>query len=240
MINNLQSRWHTTNGTPPEFQEDNPRGGFVAGWRHLGEQGQEPTLHIVTITTSRSTSSIMLSGAFNATGFLQGSMSQHSRIRPTDVDLFLPDPNEPFGNSLVFQTKTIGQGRDRPSGRATATRLKVRKTGEVQFFERLLQIWGLDERQGATLLGFEQASHVRDLLSGAVSLRRRDAQDRLKNLIEIRAALDKLYRDEDVEREWLREPNPYLEGSKPLDILLEGSMEGLLRVRQFVEYLSGR
>lgn len=121
-----------------------------------------------------------------------------------------------------------------------APRLKARKTGEVQFFEKLLDVWGLDEQQGGVLLGFPKVEYVRDLLSGAASLRNRDAKDRLRNLIEIRTALDALYRDGTVEREWLREPQPDLEGMSPLDLLLEGSMENLLRVRQFVEYLSGR
>ncbi len=122
----------------------------------------------------------------------------------------------------------------------SAERLKARKTGEIQFFEKLLHLWGLDEQQGAILLGFDKVTHVRDLLSGATSIRRRDTKDRLKNLIEIRAALHTLYRDDAVERTWLRERRAELDNRCPLDLLLEGSMENLLRVRQFVEYLSGR
>lgn len=121
-----------------------------------------------------------------------------------------------------------------------ARKPRGRLTGPVQFFAKLLEIWELDESDGATLLGFEQESCVGDLLSGATSLRTRDAKDRIRCLFEIRAALDQLFRDETAERDWLREARPELSGNNPLALLLEGSMENVLLVKQFVERISGR
>ncbi len=118
--------------------------------------------------------------------------------------------------------------------------LRGRLTGPVEFFAKLLEVWGLDNNDGAKLLGYEDVRFVRDLLSGASSLRTKDVKDRVRYLFEIDAALGQLFRDEAVERDWLREPRPELDGYSPLDILLEGSMEKLLLVKQYVERISGR
>lgn len=118
--------------------------------------------------------------------------------------------------------------------------LTGRPTGPLQFFENLLESWGLDEEAGAKLLGFERTIELSDLLRGTVSLRGRDTKDRLRHLLEIGLALDSLFRNEDSVRMWLREPLGELDGESPLDHLLEGSMEHLLRLRQLVEFLSGR
>ncbi len=118
--------------------------------------------------------------------------------------------------------------------------LSGRPTGPVQYFQRLLEAWGLDEEVGATLLGFEEMSHLRDLLRGTVSLRRRDAKDRLRYLLEIDIALNALFRNEEAIKAWLRQPLEELGSESPLDHLREGSMEHLLRLKQLVEFLSGR
>ena len=118
--------------------------------------------------------------------------------------------------------------------------LTGRATGPVQFFENLVESWGLDEEASAKLLGFEGTIELSDLLSGTVSLRGRDTKDRLRHLLEIGLALSGLFRNEDSVRMWLREPLGELGDESPLDHLLEGSMEHLLRLRQLVEFLSGR
>lgn len=118
--------------------------------------------------------------------------------------------------------------------------LSGRPTGPVQYFQKLLEAWGLDEEAGATLLGFEEMSHLRDLLRGTVSLRRRDAKDRLRYLLEIDMALNALFRNEEAIKAWLRQPLEELGNESPLDHLREGSMEHLLRLNQLVEFLSGR
>lgn len=188
-----------------------------------------------------STDPVTLRNALHMTGFLQdvAPVSYGEEIG-AHGDILSPEYKDQLEAGRVFAAKLARSDQGFDSAPTPGVHLKTRKTGEVQFFERLLDIWNLDEHQGATLLGFEQVSQVRDLLSGAASLRNRDAKDRLRHLFEIHAALDSLYRDEEVEREWLREAQSNLNGHSPLDLLLEGSMENLLRIRQFVEYLSGR
>ena len=41
--------------------------------------------------------------------------------------------------------------------------------------------------------------------------------------------------DEAVENDWLRETHATLDGQVPMDLLLEGSMENLLLVKEYVE-----
>ena len=118
--------------------------------------------------------------------------------------------------------------------------LTGRPIGPVQFFEKLLEAWGLDEQDGATLLGFEKTSLLQDLLRGTVSLRGRDTKDRLAYLLDIDFSLNALFRDEESIRAWLRHPLEELGGETPLDHLLKGSMENLLRLKQLLEFLSGR
>ncbi len=83
-------------------------------------------------------------------------------------------------------------------------------------------------------------SRVEGLLSGRVTLRGRDVKDRIAYLFRIRKTLSALFRDENVENEWLREPHGALNGKSPMDIMLEGSMENLLLVKEYVEAAAGR
>ena len=46
--------------------------------------------------------------------------------------------------------------------------------------------------------------------------------------------------DVEVENEWLRESHETLNGQIPMDLLLEGSMENLLLVKEYVEVAAGR
>jgi hypothetical protein len=119
--------------------------------------------------------------------------------------------------------------------------LSGRKTGPVLFVEKLLSAWKLSLEQGASLLGFDDARSLSHLLAGLTTLKGRDAKDRVRHLFEIREALFKLFGgDESAERYWLREPASLLGNKAPLDLLVDGSMENLLRTKQYVEYVAGR
>ena len=92
------------------------------------------------------------------------------------------------------------------------------------------------------LLGFEagDTSHVAAVLQGQEELRGRDARDRITHVFRIRETLDSLFRDLKVENDWLREPHDLLEGRSPMSLLLGGSMEDLLLVRDYVDEVAGR
>ncbi|MDE2705982.1 MAG: DUF2384 domain-containing protein, partial [Gemmatimonadota bacterium] len=90
--------------------------------------------------------------------------------------------------------------------------------------------------------GFDQADNgfVQAVLAGTANLRGRDVHDRIAHLFDIRQTLSSLFRDLDVENEWLREPHTLLDEQEPLKILLGGSMEDLLLVKEYVDAAAGR
>ena len=110
----------------------------------------------------------------------------------------------------------------------------------MKFVVKLKEIWKLDGKELAKLLGFEDEEDFLDLISSVRKLDRRDVSDRVRHLLRIREALHSLFRDVEVEREWLREPRPELQGQSPLALLLEGSMENLLVISRFVQWMVGR
>ncbi len=116
-----------------------------------------------------------------------------------------------------------------------------RLTGPVQFLEKLLKTWHLSRADAIPLLGLEdtERAYVESLLAGLAPLRSRDLKHRIASLFRIRKTLYSLFRDEKAENDWLREPHDALDGQKPMDIMLEGSMENLLLVKEYVEEAAG-
>ena len=132
-------------------------------------------------------------------------------------------------------------GLDDGSWRSLAfTRQRV--SGPIQFVLKLLESWCLSRDDAVLLLGFDQTDNdlVRAILNGAADLHGRDIRDRIVHLFHIRATLSSLFRDLDVENEWLREQHTLLDGREPLKLLLGGSMEDLLLVKEYVDAAAGR
>ena len=119
---------------------------------------------------------------------------------------------------------------------------RARVTGPVQFLNKLLESWELESTHATVLLGFDPGdeSYAAAVLTGRVPLKGRDATDRIAHLYQIRKTLSALFRDEAVENEWLREAHTLLNERSPMDLMLEGSMEHLLLVREYVEAAAGR
>lgn len=119
---------------------------------------------------------------------------------------------------------------------------RVRLTGPVQFLRKVLDTWELDSTDATVLLGMDpdDRSYAADVLAGRAILKGRDAKDRIAQLYRIRKMLSALFRDQNVENQWLREPHTMLDESSPMDLMLDGSMENLLLVREFVEAAAGR
>lgn len=117
----------------------------------------------------------------------------------------------------------------------------VRPVGHIRLFDSILRTWQLHESDAVRLLGLEPSDkgYVAEVLAGRKALRDRDANDRIAYLIGIRMALFALFGDETEENDWLREPQPSLDGQVPMQLLLEGSMENLLLVKEYVEAATG-
>ena len=117
-----------------------------------------------------------------------------------------------------------------------------RLAGPVQFLKRLMEDWALTEADAALLLGFNETDLelVGPFLEGREALSGRDVRDRIAHLFEIRQTLSMLFRDLDTENGWLREPQELLDQRDPMSLLLGGSMEDLLLVRDYVDAAAGR
>ena len=184
------------------------------------------------------------------------SMSAVKTSPYTDARFFIPSqllelPTDVVQWQLHVQHRlqrpieVVGLQKTIPSDAAKSTTTlphRGRITGPVKFINKLLATWDLKPESACILLGFEPSdlNSINELLQGHTVLRGRDAKDRISHLFEIRKLLAALFQDETVENEWLREPQDVLKGKTPMALLLEGSMENLLLVREYVELVTGR
>lgn len=152
-----------------------------------------------------------------------------------------PDFDAPLEDFADHQSTETPVDNSSSQREPDATR-QPRLTGPIMFVRILLRTWRLSQTDAIPLLGLEESdsSYAEDLLSGRVALRGRDVKDRIAYLFRIRKTLSALFGDEEVENEWLREPHAALNGKTPMDRLLEGSMENLLLVKEYVEAAAGR
>lgn len=118
----------------------------------------------------------------------------------------------------------------------------ARLVGPVQFILKLLEQWRLETGDAAVLLGYDQSDtdYVHSVLEGRERLRGKDVRDRIFHLYGIRRSLRFLFQDLETENTWLREPHQELNGKSPMSLLLSGSMESLLTVKDYVNIFAGR
>ena len=152
-----------------------------------------------------------------------------------------PHPHDSAMRDLlhaVAPQPNAAQSHGRPGGSEASPRL----SGPIQFILKLLGFWHLRQDDAVLLLGFDQAdaNHVFKSLEGTELFRGRDVRDRIAHLFHIRSSLSALFRDRDVENDWLRESHSLLDGGSPMELLLGGSMEALLLVREYVDAAAGR
>ena len=128
------------------------------------------------------------------------------------------------------------------AARSGTSESRTRPTGSVQFLVKLLDFWKLEPLDAVGLLGFDiaDADHVSAALDGREQFRGRDVRDRIAYLLSIRATLRSLFRNLEVENDWLREPHAMLGRQTPLSLLLGGSIEDILLVKEYVDAATGR
>ena len=111
----------------------------------------------------------------------------------------------------------------------------------IMLLRNVLATWNLQIEEASHLLGFAATDvrPVHDLLEGRAEPKGRELRERIVCLYQIRKTLDSLLRDEQVENQWLRARHKGLDGDRPLDLLLEGSMENMILVRDYAEAVAG-
>jgi hypothetical protein len=146
-----------------------------------------------------------------------------------------------------FQGGDMGfQGEKRPAHefeelkKRDVPRLAVTVPGRIKGFQRLMEKWGFSRKDAAEILGFENEGLIGELYAGIEKVQQRDVRDRLKLFLSLAVDLDGLYEEDQVIIEWFDQPKKLLRGKTPRQLLVEGSMENLLRVRQLIQYEANR
>ena len=127
--------------------------------------------------------------------------------------------------------------RATPSNMSTGAWPRKQSFVPTQLIHKIFETWNLEMRDRATLLGLEESDQwlASEFLAGRAKVAGRDIKDRIAYLILIKTTLYSLFRNEVVENEWLRETHGLLGDRTPLALLLEGSMENMLLVKEFCD-----
>ncbi|WP_306259871.1 MbcA/ParS/Xre antitoxin family protein [Pararhizobium sp. IMCC21322] len=100
---------------------------------------------------------------------------------------------------------------------------------------RLFDLWGLTDRQAAVLLGdISERTYARwkDGQYGRVS---RDLAARLSNLMGIHKALRLLFSEAARTYAWVKKPNSDFGGRSALEVMLNGNLTDLMRIRRYLD-----
>ena len=100
---------------------------------------------------------------------------------------------------------------------------------------RLFEHWQLSDAEAREILGGLAARTYARWKSGETGRIDRDLGTRLSLLMGIHKGLRYLFADPQRGYGWIKTHNAALGGSRPLDIMLEGSIFALMRVRQYLD-----
>ncbi len=95
--------------------------------------------------------------------------------------------------------------------------------------------WQLSDAEAATLLGGVSQRSYQRWKAGDIGRLGPDLRARLSNLIGIHKALRIIFRDPARGYRWVRQPNTAFNGKSALDIMLEGNLTDLMRVRALLD-----
>lgn len=111
----------------------------------------------------------------------------------------------------------------------------------VALFDSIAQHWRLSEPESNELLGFDrEPAFLAGLMRQGLVPLPRDTRDRIAAILEIHRSLDfRFETDAEAERQFLLRRNEDL-GSSPMEAMLRGGLEGLLRVRDYLRWIDGR
>ena len=110
---------------------------------------------------------------------------------------------------------------------------------EVQAMQRavirLLDHWGVTDAQAAILLGDIAVRTYQRWKQGEYGRWTVDLAARLSNLIGIHKALRLLYTEADRGYRWIKAPNRAFADRSALDVMLDGQLTDLMRVRRYLD-----
>lgn len=98
----------------------------------------------------------------------------------------------------------------------------------------LFRNWNLTDENAATLLDMPVRTYGRWKSEGAGRINR-DGKARLSNLMGIHKALRYVFREPQRGYAWIKAPNTAFGGRTALDVMLNGELTDLMRVRRYLD-----
>ncbi len=105
----------------------------------------------------------------------------------------------------------------------------------LNLFER----WKLTDEQAAVLLGDLSTRTIGRWRRGELGRVGRDLADRLSNLLGVHKALRIVFADAQRGYDWIRTPNARLGGRSALEVMLQGGLVDIIRVRRYLDTMRG-
>lgn len=103
---------------------------------------------------------------------------------------------------------------------------------------RLFALWELTDEEAATLLDLAPRSYAR-WKSGKIGRMGRDLKTRLAILMGIHKSLRIIFREPARGYEWVKKANSSFGGASALEVMKEGELSDLMRVRDYLDSARG-
>jgi putative toxin-antitoxin system antitoxin component (TIGR02293 family) len=109
---------------------------------------------------------------------------------------------------------------------------------DTDYFDTILDLaerWNLRDRESRKLLSAPERTFYH-WKAGRPHLSA-DQRDRISHLANIELALNGIFNDQPMARDWIRRPNEAFEERAPLDVMMQDGFVGILRVRNYLQRL---
>ena len=98
----------------------------------------------------------------------------------------------------------------------------------------LFRLWGVTDAQAAIILDLPRRTFAR-WKAGEIGRIGRDGKARLSNLMGIHKALRIIFREPARGYVWMKAPNAAFGGASAMDVMLNGELIDLMRVRNYLD-----
>lgn len=104
---------------------------------------------------------------------------------------------------------------------------------------RLFKAWGLTDAESCVLLGALSPRTYSRWKNGQFGNIEFDRRMRLSILAGIHKGLKYLFRDNERANAWVKKPNADFDGARALDVMLNGRIEDLMAIRNYLDAIRG-
>ncbi|MBP2510292.1 uncharacterized protein (DUF2384 family) [Agrobacterium tumefaciens] len=109
---------------------------------------------------------------------------------------------------------------------------------ELEAFFKIAERWNLSTDDQILLLGSPGRSTFFKWKKETASIPA-DTRERISHLLGIWKSLHIVFTDDDQADEWVRRSNRYFDGASALDVMLEGNVSSIYRVRRYLDAQRG-